>query len=655
MRWSFIIFLLLTHSVWSQIGNDTIQAIQEVTVFPIVEVLRSKEESQVLTELDIDQLQPVDVGELLQKLSGVNIRSYGSLGGLKTISVRSLGANHTSIIADGFPLLNNQTGQINLGQFQVDNIVSAVNIEESRVILNVPISALTNGSSVFLQSFESSFNSQDTLQIRSSFSYGSFDRYDGYLGAKYNGRHLLVGAFGGFRKSLGNYIYNLSNGLNESRAERKNNDYGDYNFGCTIGGRYKKWTTRIGYKKKSIEQGLPGAVILYNQTQDERLYTDQSNVFGDLTYDGRRIAIRFYGSGSTNDLNYVDPTYLNNTGGIDVHYRNNSYVGGISAQYVLRRLLFQIGSEGQVTNLIIGGEDHGQPWRYHNFSLLRAAYSGNFIEAELRTSLQSVSDRIDQEALVADQFKVNPYVKIGIKNIGKIGFRTMLSYRNSFRMPSFNELYYNNIGNTALLPETADQVRLNFSINPSSNRQQFYIEAGGFFSIVNNKILAVPSKNLFNWSMQNVGQVRTYGIETKFDYDLMIKNNWTFGLSGNYTFQHALDYSDRNAVTYQHQIAYVPVHTGNIDFKVSYKSAGVRISNNGVSKRYALNENITQNEVAGFWITDISVFYKWKVLDKHVVDFQASVKNVFNQQYAYIRSFVMPGTNYLFTIRYAFN
>ena len=85
------------------------------------------------------------------------------------------------------------------------------------------------------------------------------------------------------------------------------------------------------------------------------------------------------------------------------------------------------------------------------------------------------------------------------------------------------------------------------------------------------------------------------------------------------------------------------------------KTTGVRISNYLVALRYSLNENIPSNVVEGFLIADATLFHTLKVNQKQSVKMQFTVKNLFNQSYAYIRSFVMPGRNYLITLSYAFN
>ena len=48
---------------------------------------------------------------------GVTVKDYG-IGGLKTVSVRSLGANHTTVSYDGIALTDVQSGQIDIGRFR---------------------------------------------------------------------------------------------------------------------------------------------------------------------------------------------------------------------------------------------------------------------------------------------------------------------------------------------------------------------------------------------------------------------------------------------------------------------------------------------------------------------------------------------------------
>src|SRR3989338_5366483 len=155
---TFFLLLLFPVSLWSQV--DTVQIVEEMEVHIDVSKAAKNRLNTTLDTEEIQALQAEDVGEVLRKFSGTNLRSYGGLGGLKTVSVRGLGSQHTAINLDGFTMLNSQTGQINLGQLQVANLVSVSDEQASGQMKNVPVSALIAGSTFFVQSFENVFGSQ---------------------------------------------------------------------------------------------------------------------------------------------------------------------------------------------------------------------------------------------------------------------------------------------------------------------------------------------------------------------------------------------------------------------------------------------------------------------------------------------------------------
>jgi len=99
-----------------------------------------------LTKEDIEQLNTDDVAGLVAKTPGATIRSYGGLGGLKTVSMRGLGGQHTAVMIDNFLVTNAQAGQLNLGQLQSEGLISV----KSGVLQNsmslTPVSSNFTGS-----------------------------------------------------------------------------------------------------------------------------------------------------------------------------------------------------------------------------------------------------------------------------------------------------------------------------------------------------------------------------------------------------------------------------------------------------------------------------------------------------------------------------
>lgn len=71
---------------------------------------------------DFERMGLADMAMALRRLPGVTLRDYGGAGGMKTVSVRGFGAQHTGVVYDGVALSDCQTGHIDLSRYSLDNI-----------------------------------------------------------------------------------------------------------------------------------------------------------------------------------------------------------------------------------------------------------------------------------------------------------------------------------------------------------------------------------------------------------------------------------------------------------------------------------------------------------------------------------------------------
>jgi outer membrane cobalamin receptor len=616
-------------------------------------LMRTKEKSLVIRRKTVLELQPEDAGELLQKLAGVNVRSYGGLGGLKTISVRGLGSQHTSIVVDGFTVMNNQTGQVNLGQIQSDNIERMYLITGSQRNVLVPASAQVMGSAVCIETFESTFP-KNKHSLRFGSRIGSYDQFDNYLSYKLGNEKMFVSVSGKFRFADGRYPYIVQNGDTVYNGIRNNNHYEDLFAGLQAGFRIgKKGILSIGMKAYSSDQELPGAVILYSDNAFQTLRSDEQKAQAAYTFNGNKWSVRGFASAALSGIRYRDTTFLNTAGMIDSQFDQTAVQCGLSTQYRIKENLTLFGAtEQQISSLETDQAGFGKPKRNQNISLMGGKYQ--FGKAGITGQLSSqIIDEVN-ETLQRDRIlRVNPFVQLDLQPVVKgKEIEVYLNYRNSFRMPSFNELYYNNIGNTQLKPEDAHQFSIGTILPVTSRKANSIIRIAGFYNIVENKIVAVPTKNLFIWSIHNIGAVHITGAEASIEWLMKFKKNWSTGVNANYTFQSALDHTSPTSPTYLDQIAYVPKHTGNLDLSIYYRKTGIRLSSLANSIRYSLNENVPANEVPGFMILDAAVFSTISVKD-HDLRVQFTCKNVANSYYSIIRYYVMPGRMFLLTFNYA--
>ena len=87
-------------------------------------------------------------------------------------------------------------------------------------------------------------------------------------------------------------------------------------------------------------------------------------------------------------------------------------------------------------------------------------------------------------------------------------------------MPTFNDLYYRDVGNMNLSPEKVGQFNVGFLYSHRFRPSNITISLTGdyFYNFIYDKIVAIPNKNLFIWSMLNFGKVRATGTEVNFSF-----------------------------------------------------------------------------------------------------------------------------------------
>ena len=80
--------------------------------------------AQTLQGKELDALRSHSVADALRYFSGIQLKDYGGIGGIKTVNIRSMGTNHTGVYYNGIELGNAQNGQVDLGKYSLDNIES---------------------------------------------------------------------------------------------------------------------------------------------------------------------------------------------------------------------------------------------------------------------------------------------------------------------------------------------------------------------------------------------------------------------------------------------------------------------------------------------------------------------------------------------------
>lgn len=203
------------------------------------------------------------------------------------------------------------------------------------------------------------------------------------------------------------------------------------------------------------------------------------------------------------------------------------------------------------------------------------------------------------------------------------------SFSKNFRIPSFNDLYWQPGGNSDLRPETSLQgelrhifewKNLKFSITP------YYIK-------IKDLIQWVPTGSY--WSALNIKNAESYG----FEYSLEAKTRLsTIDILGNlgYAFTHSVDLDTG------FERMYVPKHKlfGNLNLGNRWADFYLQGTFNGLT--YTTSDENRDTALPPYFVLNTGI--SAKILKQLKIGFK--INNVFNQVYETMAYFPMPMRNY---------
>jgi len=120
----FMSFVTLTAVAQNDSTLQSVQELQRVDVVAERQVspLRASVPVQRIDRDRMLRLGLHTIPDALRHMAGITLRDYGGAGGMKTVSVRGIGARHTAVVYDGIALSDCQTGEIDLSRYSLDQL-----------------------------------------------------------------------------------------------------------------------------------------------------------------------------------------------------------------------------------------------------------------------------------------------------------------------------------------------------------------------------------------------------------------------------------------------------------------------------------------------------------------------------------------------------
>ena len=650
-----------TMSLCAQNRLDSLQRLDEVVV---TAKALSKEviPVQQLAGAQLQRLGAHSVADAIRYFSGVQIKDYGGVGGLKTVNIRSMGTNHVGVFYDGIELGNAQNGTVDLGRFSLDNMEAVTLYNGQKSVLLQPAKDFASAGSIYLQSRTPRFAAGERQHVKSTFKTGSFGVVNPSIvwDRRLNER-ISSSVSAEYMYTTGRYkfTYRVEDSY-DTTAVRRNGDVNAVRlegglFGSIKGGYWRAKT----YLYRS-ERGYPGAVVKNKFSHEDRQWDTNVFVQGSFRKEfSPRYSLLINAKYAYDYLHYLaDPRrdealmYVNNR-----YYQHETYVS-VANQYALLPVWDVSFSADYQFNLLDADlTDFVYPRRHTQ--LLAVATALRFPSVKMHASLLGtlVQDHVRSEAQGADnRAEWTPTVVVSYRPFSALDLNLRAFYKRIFRMPTLNDLYYTFIGNVELEPEYTNQYNLGLTYAKEWGDRwlrRLEVQADVYYNEVENKIVAMPTSNFFRWTMVNLGKVEIRGIDLALQTAWQWGKNWYLTGRVNYTYQKAQDFTDPTDAYYGGQIPYIPWHSGSAVLNLNWREWEMNYSFIYTGERYSSRANIPVNYVLPWYTSDFSVS-RTQHWGKGDLKLTLEVNNLFNQQYEVVICYPMPGTNFKAIVQYAF-
>lgn len=604
---------------------DSIHALNEV----VVKAMREATPHQTISYEQIRNLPSNNVADALKYMAGVQIKDYGGLGGQKTINVRSLGSQHVGVYLDGVRITNTQNGTVDLGKYSLTTLesVSLFNANKTEALMTA--SEYASASTVYLKTHR-----PDSTSLQTSYQLGSFGTHK--LAATYSYKNWgFIDA--AYTHSKGNYPFAYHTEYEDTTGTRRNSDITMFRIeGCAF---YKglQWHTYYFNSRR----GLPGGIV--RRLSDT--YTDvgrewDRNFFSQLSCrtqvpvtEQHAISLRTIVK-YANDHLYYRSDYPEN---ISVHannkYHQQDVYGALAMAYQWHDFGVSASSDLRWSDLTCDVKNFRYVYRLDSKTSLSAFYQYRGLKASVSGLYTSISDHTQGEAKPLHKMTWNALASYTIGNWMLRAF-----CKTVFRAPTLNDLYYTLVGNRNLKPEYTKQV----DVGLTYKNDWVSVQADGYYNRVEDRIVCLPLKGSYQWTMLNYGYTRCMGV------DVSVNAHWrehSLLLTG--TYQDDRNRTNRKEKAYNDYIAYSPRWSMSAVYTFIYKGWSASLSHMFVDKRYWTVENSIEDPLAAYNCTDLKIGYHF--LRHYAVE--AECQDLFDERYELIQRWPMPGRRFAVTLK----
>ena len=608
---------------------------------------------QTLKGEELERLNALSVADALRYFSGVQLKDYGGVGGIKTINVRSMGSQHTAVYYNGIQLGNAQNGQVDLGRFSLDNMeeIQLFNGQKSDIFQSAR--EFGAAGNVYLTTRKPYFRPNEKVHVHAQMRVGSFALANPNVGVDIKLTDALSLTLDAeYVYSDGKYPFRYRRVLPtgevayDTTAIRQNGDVNAVRAELGLHHYYRTtgfW--RVHAYNYYSERGVPGAIVNNVWKNGERLW--DRNTFVQAQWQDEwfnrwstRLLVK-YANDYTHYQNYDIKLLPSN----NEYLQQEAYLSFANKVQLFNWWDLSLAYDYQYNSLkrdewVSGVTDE----RFYRHSHWLSAATAFNIKEYLRLQASALMTCVDRDAP-----RVTPGLFLSFRPYPKINLSLNAFYKQSYRYPTFNDLYYTDLGNANLRPELARQHSVEIAYRKATKAYDLAFSASYYYNRVTDKIIAYPKGQQFRWTMLNLGTVKINGVDAKADMSFYLPLRFVLHSRLGYTYQKAIDVTNPNDTYYGHQIPYIPWHSGSVVAELDWTSRrgdhyGFSYSFIYVGERYSQQENTIYNYVQPWYTHDLSIYGEWNVQPCRLKA-NIEINNLLGQDYEVIQNYPMPKQN----------
>ena len=501
VAWSMVFGLLLVPSIWSEEKGEEVTPLEEI----VVTATRTPQPVEklpvsitVVNRSEIEDSEAKDVGEVLNTLPGVKIKSIGSMGSTISPSIRGSSAEQTLVLLDGRPLNLGGSGQYDLSLIPIGMV-------ERVEVLRGPASALYGANALGgVINIVTRNIPQEPPFFTSYLQYGSFNTslFSFSGGQKFDRFGYLLGG-----------QYNYSDGNRKNSGDEENHFFGKFTLDLN---KDSSLTLSSGFDRQDLE--APGSTAWPSPLATQKTTGDWQDILYRFTGEKGEFTARLYFN--HNELHFQDPAWFT-----DSTIRNGQTGLEVQQNY----------SPNETHLLTLGGDYIKDEVKSESTGGHAPEREAVFIQDQItfKKATLVLGGRVDDHSVYGTEFSPRIAARYALSEATT--FRSSLG--KAYRAPTVNALYWfeewwpgaGAFGNKDLKPEKGISYDLGvehkFSKDLSVTITYFQNDVEDLISWVET----IPGTR---WDVQNIGKTRLQGVETELKRTLTER----LSFSVNYTY-----------------------------------------------------------------------------------------------------------------------